>query len=212
MANEQIKLKTELRVAEGSNAAGRLRRAGMIPAAVNRSGGDTTLVKFDAHTFEGLLRQHTSEHFIVTLDLDGEMIPTLPREVQRNVITGNTIHVDFIEVSLTEKITITIPVELLGEPVGVRVSGGILEHLLREVEVACLPGDVVERFTVDTSKLEIGEVLYVSDLKLSDAYTVVNTSEDQAVATVVSPVEESEEDQDAETEAEEPAAGATKPE
>lgn len=205
MANEQIKLKAELRVAEGSNAAGRLRRAGMIPAAVNRSGGDTTLVKFDAHTFEGLLRQHTSEHFIVTLDLDGEVIPALPREVQRNVITGNTIHVDFIEVSLTEKITITIPVELLGDPVGVRVNGGILEHLLREVEVECLPADMVERFTIDTSELEIGDVLYVSDLKLSNAYTVVNTSEDQAVATVVSPVEESEEDQDAE--AEEPAEG-----
>ncbi|MDD2600019.1 MAG: 50S ribosomal protein L25 [Kiritimatiellae bacterium] len=205
MANEEIKLKAELRVAEGSNAAGRLRRAGMIPAAVNRSGGDTTLVKFDAHTFEGLLRQHTSEHFIVTLDLDGEVIPALPREVQRNVITGNTIHVDFIEVSLTEKITITIPVELLGDPVGVRVNGGILEHLLREVEVECLPADMVERFTIDTSELEIGDVLYVSDLKLSNAYTVVNTSEDQAVATVVSPVEESEEDQDAE--AEEPAEG-----
>lgn len=205
MANEEIKLKAELRVAEGSNAAGRLRRAGMIPAAVNRSGGDTTLVKFDAHTFEGLLRQHTSEHFIVTLDLDGEVIPALPREVQRNVITGNTIHVDFIEVSLTEKITITIPVELLGDPVGVRVNGGILEHLLREVEVECLPADMVERFTIDTSELEIGDVLYVSDLKLSDAYTVVNITEDQAIATVVSPVEESEEDQDAE--AEEPAEG-----
>lgn len=207
MANEQIKLKAELRVAEGSNAAGRLRRAGLIPAAVNRSGGDTTLVKFDAHTFEGLLRQHTSEHFIVTLDLDGEMIPTLPREVQRNVMTGNTIHVDFVEVSLTEKITITIPIELTGEPVGVRVGGGILEHLLREVEVACLPGDVVERFTIDTSELEIGQVLYVSDLKLSDAYTV-HTDVDQGVATVVNPVEETAEEV---AEGEEPAAAATKP-
>jgi len=189
MANEEIKLKAELRVADGSNAAGRLRRAGMIPAAVNRIGGDTTLVKFDAHTFEGMLRHHTSEHFIVTLDLDGEDIPTLLREVQHNVITGDTIHVDLGEVSLTEKIHVTIPVVLIGDPVGVRVGGGVLEHLVREVEVACLPKDVVEKFEVDTSGLEIGNALYVRDLNLSDAYTVY-TSMDQAVATVVSLVAE----------------------
>ncbi len=189
MANEEIKLKAELRVADGSNAAGRLRRTGMIPAAVNRIGGDTTLVKFDAHTFEGMLRHHTSEHFIVTLDLDGEEIPTLMREVQHNVMTGDTIHVDFGEVSLTEKIHVTIPVVLVGDPVGVRVGGGVLEHLVREVEVACLPKDVVEKFEVDTSELEIGHALYVRDLNLSDAYTVY-TSLDQAVATVVSLVPE----------------------
>jgi len=189
MAKEEIKLKAELRVAQGSNAAGRLRRTGIIPAAVNRIGGDTTLVKFDAHTFEGMLRHHTGEHFIVTLALDGEDIPVLLREVQHNVMTDAVIHVDFGEVSLTEKIHVTIPVELFGEPEGVRVGGGILEHLVREVEVECLPGDVVEKFELDTSALEIGGALAVRDLNISDAYTV-HTGLDIQVATVVNPVAE----------------------
>ena len=193
MAKEEIKLKAELRVANGSNAAGRLRRAGMIPAAVNRIGGDTTLVKFDAHTFEGMLRHHTGEHFIVTLDLDGEDIPTLMREVQHNVLTEAAIHVDFGEVSLTETIHVTIPVELFGEPVGVRVDGGILEHLIREVEVACLPGDVIEKFEIDTSALNIGDALYVRDLDIGDAYTLY-TDADRRVAIVVNPVAEVEEE------------------
>jgi len=189
MAKEEIKLKAELRVAQGSNAAGRLRRAGMIPAAVNRIGGDTTLVKFDAHTFEGMLRHHTGEHFIVTLNLDGKNIPVLLREVQHNVMTDAVINVDFGEVSLTEKIHVTIPVELFGEPEGVRVGGGILEHLVREVEVECLPGDVVEKFELDTSALKIGDALVVRDLNISDAYTV-HTGLDIRVATVVNPVAE----------------------
>jgi len=204
MAKEEIKLKAELRVAQGSNAAGRLRRTGMIPASVNRIGGDTTLVKFDAHTFEGMLRHHTSEHFIVTLELDGEEIPTLLREVQHNVMTGSAIHVDFGEVSLTAKIHVTIPVELFGEPVGVRVGGGILEHLVREVEVACLPGDVIEKFEVDTSALDVGQALSVRDLNLSDAYTLY-TDLDRRVAVVVNPAA-AEVEESAEAEVEEAAA------
>ncbi|MDA3926298.1 MAG: 50S ribosomal protein L25 [Kiritimatiellae bacterium] len=189
MAKEEIKLKAELRVAQGSKAAGRLRRVGMIPAAVNRIGGDTTLVKFDAHTFEGMLRHHTSEHFIVKLDLDGEVISTLMREVQHNVMTGDAIHVDLGEVSLTDKIHVTIPVKLFGEPKGVRVSGGILEHLVREVEVACLPNDVVEKFEIDTSELQIGQALRVRDLNIGDKYTLY-TDLDKRVAIVVNPAAE----------------------
>jgi large subunit ribosomal protein L25 len=186
MAKEEIKLEAELRVAQGSNAAGRLRRTGMIPAAVNRIGGDTTLVKFDAHTFEGMLRHHTSEHFIVTLVLDGEEIPALMREVQHDVLNSDVIHVDFVEVSLDEKIHVSIPVVLLGEPVGVRTGGGMLEQAIREVEVGCLPRDVIEQFEIDTSKLALGQALYVRDLMLGDEYTLY-TSLDTAVAIVVNP-------------------------
>ncbi len=186
MANKENKLNAELRVAEGSNAAGRLRRSGMIPAAINRIGGDTTLAKFDAHTFESMLRHHTSEHFIVTLVLDGSEIPALLREVQHDVINNAVIHVDFIEVSLVEKIHVSIPVVLLGEPVGVRTGGGMLEHALREIEVGCLPTDVVEQFEADTSDLKLGESFFVRDLKLGEKYTLY-TDEDAVIATVVDP-------------------------
>ncbi len=186
MAKEEIKLMAEPREADGSKAAGRLRRSGLIPAAINRIGGDTTLVKFDAHTFENILRHHTSEHFIVTIVLDGAEIPVLLKEVQHDVISGKPIHVDFVEIALDEKINVSIPIVLLGEPVGVRTGGGMLEHSLREIEVACLPGDVVEQFDVDTSGLDLGESLFVGDMKLGVEYTVY-TSEDTPVATVINP-------------------------
>lgn len=210
MAKEEIKLEAELRVAQGSNAAGRLRRTGMIPAAVNRIGGDTTLVKFDAHTFERLLHHHTSEHFIVTLVLEGKEIPALLREVQHDVLNSDAIHVDFVEVSLDEKIHVSIPVVLLGEPVGVRTGGGMLEQAIREVEVGCLPGEVVEQFEIDTSELELGQALYVRDLKLGGEFTLY-TNADTAVAIVVNPAaaaaagdEEEPEEESIEAEGEEP--------
>ena len=95
MANEQIKLKAEPRTEQGSVAVGRLRRSGSIPAAVNRIGGDTTLVKLNTHAFVIMLRHHESEQMLVTLDLDGQEIPALMREVQYDVMTGHPIHADF---------------------------------------------------------------------------------------------------------------------
>jgi len=189
MANEQIKMKAELRTEQGSSAAGRLRRAGSVPAAVNRIEGGTTLVKLDAHVFKAMLRQHTSKQVLVTLELDGKNIPTLMREVQYDVMTGYPIHADFGEVSLTKKIRVSIPIVLLGEPEGVKIEGGILEQMLRSVDVDCLPMDMVEHFTLDISGLKLDQTLFVRDLKLGDKYTLV-TNKDVAVATVKAPAEE----------------------
>ena len=189
MANQEIRIKAELRTEQGSSAAGRLRRAGTVPAAVNRIEGGTTLVKFDAHAFKAMLRHHTSEHVLVTLELDGQSIPTLMREVQYDVMTGYPIHADFGEVSLTKKIRVSIPVHLLGEPEGVKVEGGILQQMLRSVDVDCLPMDIVEAFDVDVSGLKLSQSFFVRDLKLGDKYTLF-TGKDVAVATVAAPEEE----------------------
>jgi len=189
MANQEIKLKAELRTEQGSSASGRLRRAGNIPAAVNRIEGGTTLVKFDAHEFKLMLRHHDSDHVLVTLELDGKDIPALMREVQHDVVTGAPIHVDFGEVSLSKKIRISIPVRLFGEPEGVKVGGGILQQMLRSIDVDCLPTDIVEHFDVDISALKLSQSLFVRELNLGEKYTVV-TSKDVAVATVAAPEED----------------------
>lgn len=189
MANQEIKLKAELRTEQGSCAAGRMRRAGNIPAAVNRIEGGTTLVKFDAHEFLTMLRHHDSDHVLVTIELDGKGIPALMREVQHDVLTGAPIHVDFGEVSLTKKLRVSIPVRLLGEPEGVKLGGGILQQMIRSVDVDCLPTDIVEHFDVDISGMQLDQTLFVRDLKLGDKYTLV-TGKDVAVATVAAPEEE----------------------
>jgi len=189
MANVEIRVKAELRTEQGSCAAGRLRRAGSIPAAVNRIEGGTTLVKFDAHAFKAMLRHHASEQMLVTLELDGKDVPALMREVQYDVLTGHPIHVDFGEVSLTKKIRVQIGVRLMGEPEGVKVEGGILQQMLRTVDVDCLPTAIVEHFDVDVSSLKLNQSLFVRDLKMGDAYTII-TGKDVAVATVAAPEEE----------------------
>ncbi len=208
MANEQIKMKAELRTEQGSNAAGRLRRAGLVPAAVNRIAGGTTLVKFDAHAFKYMLRHHASEHVLVTLEVDGQDVPALMREIQYDVLTGDPIHVDFGEVSLTKKIRVSIPLHVTGEPEGVKLGGGILQQNLRSIDVDCLPTDIVETFTVDVAALKLGESLFVRDLSLGDKYVVI-THKEVPVATVVSAAAE---EAAAATEGAEGAAAAATPE
>lgn len=179
MSNQEIKIKAQLRTdsEKGSKAAGRLRRAGFLPAAVNRIEGGTTLVKFNAHEFELSLRKHTSEHLLVTIDLDGQSVPALLREMQHNVLTGVPIHVDFGEVSLTKKIRVSIPIRLIGEPEGVKLGGGVLQQTLREVDVDCLPSDILEHFDVDVSALKLSQTLFIRDLQMGEKYTIITPKE-----------------------------------
>lgn len=179
MSIQEIKIKAQLRTdtEKGSKASGRLRRAGFLPAAVNRIEGGTTLVKFNAHEFELALRKHTSEHLLVTIDLDGQSVPALLREMQHNVLTGAPIHVDFGEVSLTKKLRVSIPIRLIGEPEGVKLGGGVLQQTLREVDVDCLPSDILEHFDVDVSALKLSQTLFIRDLQMGEKYTIITPKE-----------------------------------
>lgn len=192
MSNQEIKIKAQLRTEseKGSKAAGRLRRAGFLPAAVNRIEGGTTLVKFNAHEFELSLRKHTSEHILVTIDLDGQSVPALLREMQHNVLTGVPIHVDFGEVSLTKKIRVSIPIRLIGEPEGVKLGGGVLQQTQREVEVDCLPSDILEHFDVDVSALKLAQTLFVRDLQMGEKYTIITPKEIPLAGVVAAAAEE----------------------
>mgnify|MGYP001229767543 CR=1 FL=1 len=184
---DQIKIKAEARTEQGSGAVRRLRRTGLIPGSVTRmKNGGTLLVKLSAHDFMLAMRGHTSKQLLVTLELNGSEVPALMREVQNDVIGGTPIHVDFGEVSLTQKVRVTVPLYLVGEPTGVKLEGGILEQVLRTLEVECLPTDIVEKFTADTSALKLNDSLFVRDLKLGDKYTLV-TRPDVAVAVVTAP-------------------------
>ena len=146
-------------------------------------------MQLNSHEFENMLRHHSSNQLLVTIDLDGQALPALLREVQTDVINGLVIHADFGEISLTRKLRVSIGLRLAGEPDGVKNEGGILEQTLRQVEVECLPSDMVEFFTVDVSHLKLGQSMAVRDLKLGDKYTLV-THGDVSVATIVAMAEE----------------------
>ena len=184
---DQIKIKAERRTEQGTGAVRRLRRTGKIPGSVMKMDkGGTELVKFSAHEFMLAMRGHTSKQMLVTLDLEGTDVHALMREVQNDVLAGTPIHVDFSEVSLEKKVRVVVPVRLIGEAKGVKIGGGVLEQVLRTVEVECLPTDIAEKFDVDVSGLGLDETLFVRDLKLGDKYALVTRGE-FAVAVVKSP-------------------------
>ena len=170
---DQIRIKAEARTEQGTGAVRRLRRTGMIPGSVMKmKKGGTELIKLPAHDFMMATRGHASKQLLVTLDLDGREVPALMREMQNDVLAGTPIHVDFSEVSLTEKVRVTVPLYLVGEPVGVKLGGGVLEQTLRTIET-----DIAEKFEVDVSALGLDQTLFVRDLKLGEKQTIVTRGE-----------------------------------
>ena len=184
---DQIRIKAETRAEQGTAAVRRLRRSGMIPGSVMKmKKGGTELIKCPGHDFMMATRGRSGKQLLVTLDMDGREVPALLREMQNDVLSGMPIHVDFSEVSLTEKVRVTVPVYLVGEAVGVKLGGGVLEQVLRTVDVECLPTDIVEKFDVAVSALGLDQALFVRDLALGDKFTFVTRGE-LAVAVVKAP-------------------------
>ncbi len=186
---DQIKIKAEARTEQGTGAVRRLRRSGQIPGSVMRmKKGGTDLIKLPEHDFMMAMRGRTGKQVLVTLDMNGVEMPALLREMQNDVLKGTPIHVDFSEVSLTEKVRITVPLYLVGESMGVKIGGGILEQVLRSVDIDCLPADIPEFFNVDVSSLGLDQTMFVRDLNLDPKYTVVTRGE-LALAVVKAPAD-----------------------
>ena len=184
---DQIKISAEARTEQGTGAVRRLRRAGMIPGSVmkmNKAG--TELIKLPEHAFMLAMRGRTGKQILVTLDMNGTEVPALLREMQNDVLKGTPIHVDFSEVSLTQKVRITVPLYLVGEAKGVKIGGGVLEQTLRAIDIDVLPTDIPEKFDVDVSALDLDQTLFVRDLNLGEKYTVVTHGE-LALAVVKAP-------------------------
>ncbi|MBN1269276.1 MAG: 50S ribosomal protein L25 [Kiritimatiellae bacterium] len=185
---EAITVKASPREVRGKGEAGRLRRRGVLPGVVYGSGEAAQMIELNEHDFQNLLRKHVSEHVIMDLQVEQQKPrKVLLKEVQHHPVTGRILHVDFREVSMTEKLRVEIPIELVGEPEGVTQQGGVLEHILREVEVECLPADIIERIDVDVTKLMIGDSLTVADIVLDPAKYTVISPRDLAIAAVAAP-------------------------
>jgi len=185
---QAVKISVAPRAAKGSSESRRLRRSGWFPGIVYGAGKDVQMVQVNEHEFRRSLHGHSSEHVLLDLDIQGqEMKKVLLQEVQHNSLTGKITHADFHEVSMTEKLRVEVGIHLVGLPVGVSQGGGVLEHLLREVEIECLPGDLMEVIEIDVSGLNIGDSLNVSDIKLDTSKYHIITHGELAVAMVAAP-------------------------
>ncbi len=185
----------ETRTVTGSAAARRLRSQGLVPCALHTlAGGHAMLLQASRHSLDMMLRLHATENIVVDLVVaDAPPRKALLKEAQHDPISGDLVHLDFFEISMTEKMQSPVPVVLIGEPAGVTQGGGLLEQLLREVEVECLPGDMIEEIEADVSALGLGAMLTVGDLVLPPGLDVL-TASDIGVALVSAPRSEAEAD------------------
>jgi large subunit ribosomal protein L25 len=209
MADQQ--LKAEPRTDAGKGVARKLRASGRVPAVLYGHGKDARALSVDAKELFHLLHGAAGGNVLIDLVIDGKKTMAMPREVQRDHVRGQYLHVDFLEVRRDEKVTVDVPIHLIGESAGVK-AGGVLEHHLWDLKVECLPQDLPESIEADISALNVNDSLHVSDVVVPDVCTVL-TPQDEIVAAVVPPqareVEEVEaEAVEGEAEAEE-GAGAT---
>ncbi len=189
---EAITIEAQDRKELGTREVKRLRREQWLPAIVYDSEGHSRPIKLKRHNFEMLMRHRGGQNVLIDLVVEGESPrKVLLKDLQRDRIRDMALHVDFLEISMTKKLRVQVAITLKGDPVGVTQQGGILEQMLRSVEVECLPVDIVDEIVMDVSGLELGKTLFVRDIPVDPKLTIL-TSPDIAIATVQLPKEEEE--------------------
>ena len=182
-------LEAQARKPGTKNEARRVRREGMIPAVVYGAGKDSLPVSVDPRVVIRILNSESGHNTIFDLTLDGEKTKAMIVDWQYEPIKGRLLHIDLKRIALDKVLTVSVPIELRGEAEGVKTQGGILEQMLREVEIECLPADIPSHIELDVSQLTFGKVLRVSDLPHSDKIKFL-TDDNQPVAHVTSVKEE----------------------
>ncbi len=189
---KEIKLDAVRRDVTGKQVK-KLRLTGKLPAVIYGHGVDPVSIALDAHD-ASLKLMGLSASAIVTIALEGKEHATLVREKQRDYVKNRLLHVDFQVVSLTEKISTQVRVDLSGESPAVREFNAVIVQNLNQVSVEALPGDLPERLIVDISKLtEVGSAFYVRDLEISDQVTLLTDPDEVVVVATGQAAEEVEE-------------------
>lgn len=186
---ERIKLEAQVREATGKGVARKLRSSGLLPAVIYGKVHEPQPLVVDPQD----LKNKLAGNAIFDLNIEGHGRQTaMVKEIQKDPITGELKHVDFLHISMDEKIIVSVPVILIGDAPGIK-EGGVLQQLLREIEVECLPLEIPEGIEVDISNLEIGNSLSVNDVEVTEGVDVI-TSLDEVIVTIALPTEAEEEE------------------
>ena len=180
----ELKLEAEKRDESGKGAARKLRARGRVPAVLYGHGVGPVSVSVGAKDLYRVLHGSAGTNVLVNLTVDGAEHLALPREIQRDHVRGRYVHVDFLAVRRDEKVTVSVPVRVVGESPGVKV-GGVVEHHLWELQVECLPGDVPDGIDADVSELQVGDSLRVSEIVAPEGVTVLTPPEESLLSVVV---------------------------
>ncbi|CDM92524.1 MAG: 50S ribosomal protein L25/general stress protein Ctc [Limnospira sp. PMC 1291.21] len=164
-----------------------LRREGLIPAVLyGHKGAESEELTIDAKSAENLMKKGAVNHTLIQLNIPDLSWAgkALLREVQTHPWKGFPYHLSFFSVGTLESVEVTIPLNFIGEPIGVKNSGGMLDLVITEVQVNCKPGNIPEAIDVEVSSLEVGDALHISELQLPEGVEVIAEA-DQVVASIL---------------------------
>ena len=198
---EKFMLNEEIREETGKSKVKKLRQKDIVPAVMCKNGKESINLKVKYRDLYDILHTSAGENVLVTLKISASPAKgkegdkktkertCIIKEIQRDPLKEDIIHVDLNEISLTEKIKVKVPVHPHGEPEGVVKDGGVLDHPLWEVEVECLPTEIPEKLEVEVAHMKIGDTVYVKDLKTPSGVKIL-TDPELTVVNVVPPAKE----------------------
>ncbi len=175
---EKVELKANLREAVGTIAVKKMRASGLVPGIVYHRGEKSIAITVNDKELNRIIHSAGNENVLINLTIEKEKKAksraVLIKEVQHHPVKRNILHVDFNEISLSEKVIVEVEIVTQGESIGVKQDGGAMDHPLRIVKVQCLPMDIPKNIVVDVSGMKLNDAIHVKDLVLSDKIKVIN--------------------------------------
>lgn len=196
MAQEEVVLNVQPRENTTKGRTHQLRREGKLPAVLYGGKESALSIVIDQKEFLKALHTEYGENVIISLYISDSTIghtktsenpvPVIIKEIQTDPVTRNLLHVDLYRISLREEIRVNVPIEIYGEAPGVKKSGGVLDHVVHEIAVKCLPTKIPDKVICDVSSLEVGETLTIKDLKIPRGVEVLDDPE-KIVVSIIAP-------------------------
>ena len=181
-----VSLNADARDSKGKGAARSLRSQGQVPAVIYGHGRDPQPLALNARDLDKMLSHIQAESTVIEVTVGRHTAKTLIREIQRHPIKRQILHVDFQALVAGEKVTVSIPIVLLGIPEGVRLEGGVLDQTLREIEIEVDPSNIPDHVEYDVTNMVIGDSVHISDLKVPEGVEVIDDPE-TSVAVLAAP-------------------------
>jgi len=180
----EYQIKAQIRNEVGKSSVRKLRREGFLPAVAYGAGEETILLKINKKDFVKFLHTVKGESVLIKLRINRKIKTAILKEIERDPVTGDVLHADFQVLHKGEKVAVTVPVLLKGTPEGVKM-GGIMEQILREIEIRAIPSKIPAHVEIDVSNLKIGDSIHVRDIKLEDMEIL--EEEEATIVTVIAP-------------------------
>src|SRR4030081_1413159 len=181
---KEFTIRAKVREGRGKNDARRTRREGLVPVTVYGGGGETIAAAAALRDLAAILRSEAGRNTIFTIDVEGVgASEVMFHDRQIDPVRGRLIHADLTRLVKGQKIEVTVPLHLVGEPVGVREEQGVLEQIIREVEIRCEPREIPDVLNADVSNLGVHDVLHISDIPADDRIEILPPA-DTVIATV----------------------------